>query len=32
MAELKGWLDEIEKLWATQLVAFKEHVEREPGR
>lgn len=28
MAELKAWLDEIEKLWATQLVAFKEHVER----
>ncbi|MGV0585134.1 metalloregulator ArsR/SmtB family transcription factor [Mycobacteroides chelonae] len=32
MAELKGWLDEIEKLWATQLLAFKEHVEREPDR
>lgn len=27
MAELKTWLDEIEKLWATQLLAFKEHIE-----
>lgn len=28
MAELKAWLEEIEKLWATQLVAFKDHIER----
>ncbi|WP_212566668.1 MULTISPECIES: metalloregulator ArsR/SmtB family transcription factor [unclassified Mycobacterium] len=31
MAELKAWLNEIEKLWATQLSAFKEHIEREQG-
>ncbi|MUM17633.1 winged helix-turn-helix transcriptional regulator [Mycobacterium sp. CBMA271] len=29
MAELKAWLDEIEKLWAIQLLAFKEHVEQQ---
>lgn len=28
VAELKAWLNEIEKLWATQLSAFKEHIER----
>ena len=28
MAELKAWLDETERLWSEQLVAFKSHVER----
>ena len=27
MAELRDWLDETEALWATQLSAFKKHVE-----
>jgi len=29
VTELKAWLDEIEKLWATQLLAFKDHIERQ---
>ncbi|MBA0047170.1 metalloregulator ArsR/SmtB family transcription factor [Mycobacterium sp. NPDC050853] len=32
MAELKAWIDQIEKLWATQLVAFKDHIERQSDR
>ena len=28
MAELKTWLEETERLWSEQLVAFKAHVER----
>jgi len=28
MAELKSWLEETERLWSDQLVAFKAHVER----
>jgi DNA-binding transcriptional ArsR family regulator len=28
MAELKVWLEETERLWSEQLVAFKAHVER----
>ncbi len=28
MAELKAWLEETERLWSEQLVAFKAHVER----
>ena len=28
MAELKSWLASTEKLWTTQLSAFKAHVER----
>jgi DNA-binding transcriptional ArsR family regulator len=27
-AELRGWLDEVEALWADQLDAFKAHAER----
>ena len=27
MAELRGWLDETERLWAEQLLSFKKHVE-----
>ena len=27
-AALKSWLDDTEKLWATQLTAFKSHIER----
>jgi DNA-binding transcriptional ArsR family regulator len=28
MASLKAWLEETERLWARQLVAFKAHLER----
>ena len=28
MTELKAWLEETERLWSEQLVAFKAHVER----
>ncbi|HSV03104.1 MAG TPA: helix-turn-helix domain-containing protein [Phenylobacterium sp.] len=28
MSELKRWLEEAERLWGEQLVAFKAHVER----
>ena len=27
MAELKAWLDETDRLWAQQLLAFKSHIE-----
>jgi DNA-binding transcriptional ArsR family regulator len=30
MAALKGWLEETERLWAAQLLAFKAHLERAP--
>ncbi|MFL9875631.1 ArsR/SmtB family transcription factor [Paraburkholderia megapolitana] len=30
MRELKMWLEQTEQLWATQLQAFKAHVERKP--
>jgi DNA-binding transcriptional ArsR family regulator len=30
MAELKRWLEETERLWSDQLLAFKAHLEREP--
>jgi len=30
MANLKLWLADTEKLWATQLTAFKEHLEKKP--
>jgi len=29
MADLKDWLEETERMWSEQLLAFKEHVERE---
>lgn len=28
MAELKSWLEETERLWSGQLLAFKQHLER----
>ncbi len=28
MAELKAWLEEAERLWSQQLLAFKQHIER----
>jgi DNA-binding transcriptional ArsR family regulator len=28
MGELKAWLEQTEKLWTKQLLAFKQHVER----
>jgi DNA-binding transcriptional ArsR family regulator len=28
MADLKGWLEETERLWTEQLAAFKAHVEQ----
>jgi len=28
MADLKAWLEQSERLWATQLAAFKTHLER----
>jgi DNA-binding transcriptional ArsR family regulator len=28
MAHLKSWLEQTEELWATQLAAFKAHLER----
>lgn len=28
MAQLKSWLEQTEELWATQLAAFKAHLER----
>lgn len=30
MADLKAWLGETERMWATQLAAFKAHVEKKP--
>lgn len=30
MAHLKAWLEQAEGLWATQLQAFKAHVEADP--
>ena len=30
LAELKAWVAETEKMWTTQLSAFKAHVERKP--
>ncbi len=29
MTELKAWLEETERLWGEQLVAFKAHLERD---
>jgi DNA-binding transcriptional ArsR family regulator len=31
MRELKSWLEQSERLWAEQLVAFKRHVEGQRG-
>jgi DNA-binding transcriptional ArsR family regulator len=31
MAELKGWLEETERMWSEQLMAFKAHLERDPA-
>ena len=31
MAELRGWLEETERMWSEQLVAFKAHLERDPA-
>ena len=28
MAELRAWIEETERLWSDQLVAFKSHLER----
>jgi DNA-binding transcriptional ArsR family regulator len=30
MADLKQWLEETERLWSEQLLAFKAHLERAP--
>jgi len=27
-SEIRGWLDEVEEFWATELAAFKAHAER----
>lgn len=32
MVHLKQWLDETERLWSEQLLAFKAHIERDEGR
>jgi DNA-binding transcriptional ArsR family regulator len=31
MAELKQWLEETERMWAAQLLAFKAHLEQDPA-
>jgi DNA-binding transcriptional ArsR family regulator len=31
MAYLKDWLEETERLWSAQLLAFKAHIERDAG-
>ena len=31
-SELRGWLDEVEAFWDSQLKAFKLHAERRQGR
>ena len=31
-SELRGWLDEVEEFWATELAAFKAHAERGKGK
>jgi DNA-binding transcriptional ArsR family regulator len=31
MSDLKRWLEETERLWAAQLAALKEHLEKAPG-
>ena len=28
MADLKAWLEQAERLWTQQLMAFKQHIER----
>ncbi|HEU0121383.1 MAG TPA: metalloregulator ArsR/SmtB family transcription factor [Bryobacteraceae bacterium] len=30
--ELRGWLDEVESYWVTELDAFREHVEKRRGK
>ena len=30
MTDLKAWLEETERLWSEQLLAFKAHLERDP--
>jgi DNA-binding transcriptional ArsR family regulator len=31
MAELRDWLEETERMWSDQLVAFKTHLEKGPA-
>jgi hypothetical protein len=31
-SEIRGWLDEVEAFWATELAAFKAHAERGKGK
>ena len=31
-SEIRGWLDEVEEFWATELAAFKAHAERGKGK
>ena len=31
-ADLRGWLDQVESFWSSQLVAFKAHAEGGPSR
>jgi len=31
MTELKGWLEETERMWSEQLTAFKAHLEKDPA-
>lgn len=31
MGELKRWLEETERMWAEQLLAFRAHLEKGPG-
>jgi hypothetical protein len=32
MSDLKQWIDETERLWVDQLIAFKAHVEKRGGK
>jgi DNA-binding transcriptional ArsR family regulator len=32
MSDLKQWIDETERLWVDQLIAFKAHVEKGGGK
>ncbi len=31
-SEIRGWLDEVEEFWASELAAFKAHAERGKGK
>jgi DNA-binding transcriptional ArsR family regulator len=31
-SQIRGWLNEVEEFWATELAAFKAHAERGKGK